>query len=180
MLNTYIVFLRAVNVSGKNSIKMAELKSRLETYGFQQVKTYIQSGNVILQSEWDKEAIQLKIKNLIKHKFQLDIHVFVLSENELKSVIENNPFPTTYLPNKVFITLLNKNPHDEYVGKFEKLDLGEEQYHINANILYFYVPDGMANSKLSNPLIENKLKIIGTGRNLNTMNKILELVINTK
>ena len=75
-MHTYIVFLRAVNVSGKNIIKMKDLKNHLDNANFQQVKTYIQSGNIILQSELDKTLVQSNIQQLIQHHFNLSlIHI---------------------------------------------------------------------------------------------------------
>lgn len=174
-MQTYIVLLRSVNVSGKNIIKMAELKAHLQKH-YNNVQTYIQSGNIILHSDRKKHAVQSKITTLIKQYFELDIAVFILTANELSLIIKNNPFDIDLASNNVYITLLDHKPDEEFIRKLEELDLGDEKYWIQRDVLYFYLPKGMANSKLSTPFIEKKLKVIATGRNLNTMHKLLDLI----
>lgn len=174
-MQTFIILLRAVNVAGKNSIKIAELKSHLEKANFHNVKTYIQSGNIILQSDLSASAILLKVQETINQQFGLSVYVFVLNTNLLENILHNNPFQNGEEGNRVFITLLNKKPNSADLDKLGHIDIGDEKYVINEDIFYFYVPQGMANSKLSNPFIEQKLKVISTGRNLNTMLKLSEI-----
>lgn len=176
-MNSFIVLLRAVNVSGKNIIKMTELKSHLDYANFKNVKTYIQSGNIILKSELDKHKIQRTITDLIHREFDLDVYVFTLTAQELHNIIENNPFPNNPPPNKVYSTLLAHTPAQEDIDKLNQIDLGEERYVLKDDVFYFYVPEGMANSKLSNQFIENKLKVKATGRNLNTILKLKDLLL---
>ena len=172
----YIIFLRAVNVSGKNLIKMAELKEKLLKAGFRDVQTYIQSGNIVLQSDESSEKVSTQIKSLIHAEFGLDISVFVLSEADLRSSLENCPFSVDLAPNHVFITYLDKEPEHIALELFKNIDLSPEEYRHRGKIFYFYLPSGMANSKLNNNFIEKKLKVIATGRNLNTINKMLTLI----
>lgn len=175
-MKTYIILLRAVNVSGKNIIKMAELKKHLENNNFRNVKTYIQSGNIVLQSDHTAILVQQTITEIIKKEFQLGIQIFVLQEEQLDKIINENPFPSDFPNNKVYVTFLETIPTLENTSAFQKLEIGEEQYKIIDHILYFYVPEGMSNSKLSNPFIESKLKLKATGRNLNTINKLKDML----
>ncbi len=172
----YIIFLRAVNVSGKNLIKMADLKAKLLKSGFKDVQTYIQSGNIVLKSDLNKVQLTERINKLIMDEFGLDLSIFILSEAELNDALQNCPFPSEFPGNRVFITFLNKKPQNSDTDNFKQIDLGEEKYHLHEQILYFYLPDGMANSKLNNNFIEKKLKVIATGRNTNTVNKMLTLI----
>jgi len=174
-METFIILLRAVNVAGKNNIKMAELKSHLEKANFHNVKTYIQSGNIILQSDLSASAIPLKVQEIINQQFGMSVHVFVLNTDSLQYILHNNPFQNGEEGNRVFITLLNKKPDSTDLDKLARIDIGDEKYVLNEEVFYFYVPRGMANSKLSNPFIEQKLKVVSTGRNLNTMLKLSEL-----
>ncbi|WP_149913007.1 DUF1697 domain-containing protein [Sphingobacterium cavernae] len=174
-METFIILLRAVNVAGKNSIKMAELKSHLEKANFHYVKTYIQSGNIILQSDLSAPDIILKVQQIISQEFGLSVHVFVLNTDSLQHILHNNPFQNGEEGNRVFITLLDKKPDSSDLEKFARINISDEKYEIKDDVFYFYVPQGMANSKLSNPFIEQKLKVISTGRNLNTMLKLSEL-----
>ena len=175
-MNTYILLLRAVNVSGKNKIKMSELVSILSQSGYESVKTYIQSGNIILRSHLAIPSIQENVQELIHLHFGLTIYVFVIPTNEFEKILKNNPYADKPEKNKVFITLLNFPPELVLIDKFTAIDFGSEEYMIIQNVLYFYIPAGMSNSKLSNSFIENKLKVISTGINLNTINQLQELI----
>lgn len=174
-METFIILLRAVNVAGKNSIKMAELKSHLEKANFHNVKTYIQSGNIILQSDLSAPDIILKVQQIISEQFGFSVHVFVLTTDSLQHILHNNPFQNGEEGNRRFITLLDKKPDSSDLDKLARIDISDEKYEIKDDVFYFYVPQGMANSKLSNPFIEQKLKVVSTGRNLNTMLKLSEL-----
>ncbi len=94
-MKTHIVLLRGVNVSGKNSIKMAVFKTILSDNGFKNVTTYIQSGNIVLSSDLPKEAIATKVQQLIQDHFQLQIAVFCLNLLEIETALQNNPLHRT-------------------------------------------------------------------------------------
>src|SRR6266567_6790422 len=93
-MKSYVVLLRGINVGGKNKISMTELKFCLEEQGFEDVMTYIQSGNVILQSSLDATALGQKIEAMLSNKFKLDssiIKVLILTEDQLQAVIDERP-----------------------------------------------------------------------------------------
>lgn len=179
MQNYYAVFLRAVNVSGKNLIRMAELRDVLAKNGFEQVQTYIQSGNLIVGTKLKKEEAKAYVQKLITDHFQLSVEAFVWDETDVLKALMNNPFDSALPGNRVFITILDKTPEKKLIDTFHKIDIGTEQFHIKDNTFYFYVPDGMAKSKLSNNFIENKLQVRSTGRNINTMHKVFGLLKET-
>ena len=155
---------------------MAELKEILSQQGYKYVATYIQSGNIVLASFEDPETVSLTIRQLIATHFNLTIDVFVLTEKKLKEVFNQNPFDSALPGNRVFATFLYTSPHEEAIAAFHAMDLGEEQFKVIENIVYFYLPEGMANSKLSNNFIEKKLKVKSTGRNMNTVQKMINLL----
>ena len=177
-MKTYVVLLRGVNVSGKNIIKMAVLKTVLIDNDFQNVTTYIQSGNIILSSDLSKEAVSKKIQQLINDHFQLQIAVFCLDLNEMETVLQKNPFTDNIEPNKLFFTFLNEEPAADLLADLEKIDFATDQFKVIDKVLYFYLPKGMANSKLNNNFFEKKLKVTATGRNLNTIHKLIDLTKN--
>lgn len=171
----YIVLLRAVNVSGKNLIKMADLKKVLLDHGYNAVQTYIQSGNICLETEEKPETLQSKINKIILKEFNLNIHVFVLNKLDLQQALIANPYHIDLPKNKVFIAFLSDNPQQNEIETLKKADLKNEEYMILDKKFYFYLPDGMATSKLNNALIEKKLKVNATARNLNTLEKLLQI-----
>src|SRR5690606_41069078 len=92
-MNTYIALLRGINVSGHKIIKMAELKKMFENTGFQNVKTYIQSGNVVFQTnKSDISELEKLLRNAIEDTFGFDVHIKILIPEEIKAALEENPF----------------------------------------------------------------------------------------
>ena len=174
-MQTFVVLLRAVNVSGKNIIKMAELRSALISAGFEQVSTYIQSGNIILRSNSKKQQVRDAIKELIDHQFGVKTEAFVLTLTELETALRYHPFDSSCEPNKVFVTFLSDIPGEDLLENLKKADHGAEAFEVNNKVLYFHVPDGMAKAKMNNNYFEQKLKVVATGRNLNTVRKLIEL-----
>ena len=177
-MKTYVVLLRGVNVSGKNIIKMAVLKTVLIDNGFKNITTYIQSGNIILSSDIGKDVVITKIQQLIYDHFQLQIAVFCLDLQEMEVALKNNPFTENIEPNKLFFTFLNKEPAADLLADLEKIDFATDQFKVIDKVLYFYLPKGMSNSKLNNNFFEKKLKVTATGRNLNTIHKLIDLTKN--
>ncbi len=170
-MKRYIVLLRGINVSGKNKLAMAELRDLLSSLKFQNVKTYIQSGNIILDSDETKSVVCEKIKEGITSKYGYDVPVLARTIQEWEKAVKNYPFS---LENEkiVAFTFLDKSVE---VQKIEVNGIKEDQYKINDNVVYLYCPSTFADTKLSNNLFERKLKVTATTRNLRTTLKLLEL-----
>mgnify|MGYP000524815858 CR=1 FL=1 len=170
----FIVLLRGINVSGKNKLQMADLRGLLNDLGFQKVQTYIQSGNIILQSNKSKTEICQIIKEGIKNTFGYDVPVIARTIPEWKSTIEHYPFS---LENEkiVAFTFLDKKTE---IQNFDFKNLGEDQFKIFNDVVYIYCPNGFGKSKITNNLFERKLKVTATTRNLRTTLKLLELAKN--
>ncbi len=174
-MQQYIIFLRAVNVSGKNIIRMQELKAALQAAGFEGVQTYIQSGNIVLKSRLKTPGVTQQIKALIAAEFKLDIEVFVKSREHVQQALDHCPYGPECPPNRVFITFLDRKPDAALLGALQAVDHKEEVFALWEDVLYFYLPEGMAKAKMGNPYFESKLKLKATGRNVNTVNKMLQL-----
>ena len=175
-MKSYVVLLRAVNVGGNNKIKMSDLKQQLLNANFTNVKTYIQSGNIILSTNLDEQHIINKISKIIQDHFSLAISVFVITINDLKTAINNNPFATINDTKNIYFTFFNDNISIEKQLDLKQIDIKNEKWQIVNNILYYYLPEGMSNSKLTNSFIEKKWKVLSTGRNLNTILKLNDLI----
>ena len=150
---------------------MIELRSLLNELGFQNVQTYIQSGNIILESDKSKSEICEIIKEGVKAKFDYDVPVIIRTIPEWKKAIENYPFP---LENEKIVgfTFLDRKSE---ITEIEINNLGEDQFKIENYVVYFYCPNGFGKSKITNNLFERKLKVTATTRNLRTTLKLLEL-----
>jgi uncharacterized protein (DUF1697 family) len=171
-MKTYIVLLRGINVAGKNKLPMAELRTLLNSLEFKNVQTYIQSGNIILETDKSKEAICKIIKNKIKTKFNYDVPVLIRTITEWKNVILEYPFSTEN-EKIVAFTFLDKKVKETVIDI--KNIRSEDQYKIVNDVVYLNCGTGFGRTKLTNNTIEKKLKVVATTRNLKTTLKLLEL-----
>lgn len=174
----YIAILRGINVSGRHIIKMEPLKQALELLGFKKIKTYIQSGNIIFQSDLtDVTDLETKIKKMIQHNFGYDIPCLVIDINQLKNILNQNPLALDHLKNEDFFytTLLAEKPKtDDLASLMEKKQADEEIFLVD-KVVYLYCPHGYGKTKLTNNLIESKLKVTATTRNWRTLQELLKI-----
>lgn len=176
----YIALLRGINVGGQKKIKMIDLKQALEKNGFQTVKTYIQSGNILFNSnETNIDKLQDEIQNVILTDFGFDVPVLVLTLNGLERILGVNPFKGEPEKSSLYFVLLKAKPNSDLVNKFNILEFENENFHVTDNCVYLCCKAGYGNAKLGNNLIERKLKVEATTRNLKTMQKLVEMAKNT-
>ncbi len=169
-MKTYIVLLRGINVSGKNKLPMQELRKLLNELNFQEVKTYIQSGNIVLNSLENKTMITSQIKETLRKNFGYEISVIVKTIKEWETVIRDNPFKSKEEKQQYF-TFLQEVP-DLLEFQFQK---EKDDYKIQGDVVYVYVVEGYGKTKLNNNFFEKKLKVSATTRNFKTTKKLLEL-----
>ena len=171
---TYIVLLRAVMPRGKNKVPMAELRRVLSEAGFENSRTYIQSGNALVESELSPQQIEEQVRQLIREQIGPDLVVVVRTRVQLQGVLDNNPFKEEYDISRVFFVLFAKRPAAERVKELLAQDFGDEKLSINKYAAYMYIP-GSYGGKLSNNFLERKLGVSATMRNFNTLTKLVEL-----
>jgi len=181
-MQRYLALLRGVNVSGKNIIKMEDLRRHMETAGFSNVKTLIQSGNIVFESsETEKQKLTSAVTKLLADNYGYAITVFVLDAKELSDAISGNPFTDNREPEpsgakKLHITILSEIPSEEKMKALREGPIGNDKLELAGNVLYFLLETKSSDSKLSNALLESKLKVKGTTRNWNTMLKLEALM----
>lgn len=177
-MKTYISILRGINVSGHKMIKMDALKQLYVDLGFSNVQTYIQSGNVVFQSQsQNTNEIATQIEEKISEIFKFEVPVLVLEFEELKSIIAQNPF-TKDLNKDVssfHITFLKEIPSEENCNKIKDLQSNNDEFLIIDKSIYLYCPNGYGNTKLNNNFLENKLKTTATTRNWKTVNELVKI-----
>ena len=174
-MNTYIAFLRGINVGGHKKILMADLKILFETLNFQNVQTYIQSGNVVFQST-DESIVSLEntIKNLIVNQYGFYVPVIVKTKKKLKSIFDDCPFPEDKKKNSYFMLFLD-SPNEELIDEMSVIKYPNEEFYITKNCIYFYCSSGYGSTKFNSNFFEKKLKVTATARNFKTIVKLLEL-----
>lgn len=178
-MKPFISILRGINVSGKNLIKMAALKTLYESLNFENVQTYVQSGNVIFAANaTDLKILENKITTQIKKDFGFDVPVIVLTADRLGAIIKHNPFTKDNKKDHSFlhVTFLANIPTEINRIGIEAKKLAGEEIEFAEDVIYLYCPSGYGKTKLNNNFLENKLKVIATTRNWKTVNEILEIV----
>jgi uncharacterized protein (DUF1697 family) len=173
-----VSMLRGVNLASHNRVQMAALRALYESLGFRDPQTYIQSGNVVFRTKQrDLVALARKIEKGIERSFGFRTTVVVRTAPELRDVIARNPFRSRrgIDPSKLLVTFLASNPAAEALELVLKINTEPEEVHIDGREVYIYFPNGMARPKMSWVAIEKKLQTSGTGRNWNSVTKLLEI-----
>jgi len=173
-MKTYVALLRGINVSGHKKILMANLRQLFENLGFQEVQTYIQSGNVVFQSDTKAEKSEELIYNSILKNYGWDIPLLVKTATEIKNILDNCPFPQEK-KEKSYFMLLQSTPSSEKVLEIEMISYPDEEFVITNSCVYLYSEIGAAKAKCSTNFFERKLKVNATARNFRTMNKLMEM-----
>ena len=173
-MTKYVAFLRAVNVGGRQ-VKMDVLKELFAGAGFKNVKTYIQSGNVIFESGIkDVAAIEAKIEKQLLKNLGFEVPACVRSFEEMNVIVRNNPFPGV-VPDKdlqIYVSFLQTHPGETASAVLETMQSEIETYHINGKEVYVLVNKKTGVPPFSNVNLEKKLKIVATTRNLATVQKV--------
>jgi uncharacterized protein (DUF1697 family) len=175
-MKTYISLLRGINVAGQKKILMADLKALYEDLGFENVKTYIQSGNVVFSfKKTSKEKLEQLIFDKIQSHYGFEVPNLILEAEEIKNALNNNPYPNIEKP---YFTFLSELPTVENVVELSKHSFENEFYKLKGKVIYSHYPNGAGRAKMTLNFFEKKLKVRGTARNLNTTKKLIELANN--
>lgn len=173
-----ISLLRGINVGGHHQIKMDALKSLCESLGLQKPQTYVQSGNVVFISKGKNlQKLGKKIEDAIERSHSFRPDVILRTTAELKAAIAINPFAKRrgLEPSKLLVTFLAEEPSPQAHDEVLKIKAHPEELELHGRELYIYFPDGMGRSKLPWARIGKMLGSTGTGRNWNTVMKLLEI-----
>jgi uncharacterized protein (DUF1697 family) len=165
----YIGLLRGINVGGK-VLKMADLRQAVADLGFGDVKTYLQSGNLVFRApKAGDDALAARIAKAIAEHSGMDVAVMIRNAAEWHALVENNPFPqAAVLPKTLHAFILGRQPEQARVEDLQGRDFGPEEWKIVGETLYLHTPAGFGKSELGNS-IERRLKAPMTGRNWNTV-----------
>lgn len=177
-MNKYVILLRGINVGGHRKVPMAELREILSDSGFKNVVTYIQSGNVILQSSQNSKNIKTKIEKVILKHFGFEVIVIVKTKEELKEIFDNCPFQQQ-TKEKSYFMILDSLPDKFGLQEVSSLTHIGEEFHITYTSIYFFSANGYGRTKFNSNFFERKLKVNATARNYKTMLKLLAMTNET-
>jgi uncharacterized protein (DUF1697 family) len=172
-----ISMLRAVNLASHNRISMESLRTLYASLGFEEVRTYIQSGNIVFRAaERNLSAVAKRIEDAIEKNLGFRSAVILRSSSDLRKVIAANPFANRpeVEPNRLLVLFLAADPERKDLRRIAELE-GPEELHAAGREVYIYFPNGMARPKISPALVEKALNTPATGRNWNTVKKLVEI-----
>jgi uncharacterized protein (DUF1697 family) len=172
----HVVLLRGINLGSRNRIAMPELRTLLEDAGFDDVRTYVQSGNVVLRTRRSAATVAREVAQAIERTLGLEIAVLARTRDELAKVVERNPLRTVATDAKRYqVTFLERALPRAALRELEALAQGDEQVAAHGREIYAWHPKGVARSKLWARLASRDLGVAATSRNWTTVTKLLAL-----
>jgi uncharacterized protein (DUF1697 family) len=175
-MTVFVSMLRGVNVGGSSRIKMDALTAVYESMGLRDVRTLLQSGNVVFRSRIkDRQQLAQRIQQEMERQLDLQSEVLIRTLAELESIFERSPILSPKADmSKLLVMFLSTVPDAKSQARLLKWHQGNEMLELRGPEVYLYYPDGVGRSKLSSAVIENQLGVSGTARNWNTLTKLLE------
>jgi uncharacterized protein (DUF1697 family) len=171
-----IVLLRGVNLGTRNRLAMPALREALEGAGMDEVTTYVQSGNVVLESAAKPDALARAVEGVIAEDFGLDIPVVVRSRAELAKVLARDPFGDVARQEKLYqVTFCVRKPAKAALAKIAERAVEGERLIAHGREIYAWFPHGVGRSKLAAQLTRQDLGVLATARNWTTVKKLLAL-----
>jgi uncharacterized protein (DUF1697 family) len=178
-METFITFLRGINMTGHNSVKMTDLTLLYKNLGFTDAVTYIQSGNVIFTGYNNLTApeIALMIEKAILERFNFIIPVMIRTVEEIRSFMSLNPFlyEDNFDPSKMAVILLYEKATEQQIQKVAYIDYPPDKFKIEGKEIFLYCPNGFGRTKIYTNFFEKKMGVTGTARNWKTISAILDI-----
>ena len=177
-MTVMISMLRGVNLGPHNRMKMEELRAVYESLKLQDPRTYVQSGNVLFKTkDRDEAKLSSRIRDGIEKKFGFRPDVILRTTEELRRAVAKNPFAArkNIDPRKLLVTFLGATPAADACGKLLEIDTAPEELHLVGREIFIYYTNGLARPKFQWIRAEKILKVTCTGRNWNSVTKMLAM-----
>ena len=172
----HVAFLRGINLGAKRRISMQDLRASLADAGYDDVRTLLQSGNVVLTSTADPATLERDLANTLRDAFGFDIAVLTRTRDELAEVIERDPFgEEADDPARYQVSFLSAEPDPADVEELERAKVAPERVAVQGREVYAWHPGGVGRSELAKLITERRLGGEVTARNWRTVTKMLEL-----
>ena len=174
----YIGLLRGINVVGRNRVAMAELRAMFVRLGFAGAQSLLQSGNVVFNAAGTTAPkLELFLESETHKRFRFPVRYFVRSAADLKRVIRRNPFPheAKQDASRLIVFFFRIAPTLEAAQRLRAAIQGPETFRVDGKTAYVYYPDGQGRSKVGSTVVERFLGTAGTGRNWNTVTKLMAI-----
>jgi uncharacterized protein (DUF1697 family) len=171
-----VLMLRGINLGPNRRVPMADLRELLSTTGHEGVRTYVQSGNVVMASDLEPSELERECATLISERFGFKVPVVVRTRDELAEVVKRNPLgEVADDPKRYQVSFLLHELDAESVKRLQDLVVAPEALAVDGREVYAWHPDGVARSKLWNGLASQSLGVTSTARNWTTVTRLLEM-----
>ncbi|QYA24110.1 DUF1697 domain-containing protein [Gramella sp. MT6] len=174
-MNKKIAILRGINVGGKRKILMNDLKALSDELGLEDAQTYIQSGNLIFNSNKENSELEDMLEKSISERFGFEVPVIVRDSKELETSVSKNPFFKDPDISELHLTFLKESPSKENLEKIQSYKCEPDKFKLEGNNVFILCKGKYHQTKLSNNFFEKKLKVGATTRNWITVLKLIEL-----
>jgi uncharacterized protein (DUF1697 family) len=177
-MTTHLALLRGINVSGHNMIKMDALKTTLEGIGFRNVQTYIQSGNVFVDTdEENAPSVGFKIKQEIFKAFGHEVPIVVIGQADLEACLKNNPFlkEKEVDTKKLYVAFVSTTLRSDNINDLKISQFKPDEASIDESRIYIKYAVGAGKTRFDQKYIEKKLNVTATIRNWNTVTQLLKM-----
>jgi uncharacterized protein (DUF1697 family) len=175
-VSVVVALLRGINLGPKRRVAMADLRALLQAAGFEDVRTHLQSGNVVLETAEPPDAAARIIEERIAERVGFDVDVIVRTTEELEDVVAHSPFADVATDgSRHFVVFLPSEPDAAVLQELAEQDFDPDQFGARGREIYAWCPNGMRDSKLMRALADPRLAPTGTVRNWNTVTKLLAL-----
>jgi uncharacterized protein (DUF1697 family) len=174
-MTTSIALFRGINVGGRNTLPMADLRDLLQDLGCENVRTFIQSGNAVFRHSGSGSRLAGRIREAILSKYGFEPAVLILTTDHVERAVQSNPFPDAVSdPSKLLLFFLFEAPEHPDLEAIEEIRSDGERFALVGSVAYLHAPDGIARSKLA-ARVGRALGVEVTARNWRTVTKILEM-----
>jgi uncharacterized protein (DUF1697 family) len=172
----HVAMLRGINLGPRRRVPMADLRTLLTEAGYEDVRTYVQSGNVVLRSPAKPAEVEPELQGFISERFGFDVPVIVRSRAQLAAIVKADPFGhVADNPKRYVVTFLPEKPGGDVVHRLQSLATDSELFTSAGRQMYTWHPDGQARSKLAAALTGKALGANATARNWTTLTTLLEM-----
>ena len=178
MPEPHVALLRGINVGGRNKLRMKDLVAIFEDTGCRDVRTYIQSGNVVFQATSAlAERVGTEVPRRIAEGFGLRAPVIIRTTKEFRDTVKRHPFVAEARdPTHLHIGFLADVPHPESVASLDPARSDVDSFAVLGKAVFLYVPGGMARTKLTTDYFDRRLGTVMTVRNWRTVNTLVEMI----
>jgi uncharacterized protein (DUF1697 family) len=176
----FIAMLRGINIGPNKRMKMEKLRASCGALGFEKVKTFIQSGNLVFQAaKISSPVVSKKLEARIVSDFGFSADVIARTKDEMEMILKNNPLlkEASLDPAKFHVVFLSEKPQAAALKKLESLTLAPDKVRHSGKEIYFYFPNGVSGSSLWKHPLDRLLSVTGTMRNWNTVNSLYEMAV---